>query len=713
MKTFGKLTIILLFTAFWANAAAGDLDASFGASGIIQTNFGGDDPANDIAVQTDGKIIVVGYTQPGSGTSRDTAIARYNTDGSLDTTFDADGKLTLDIGNGITDSASAVVIQPDGKILIAGNFININNSLDEIYILRLNADGTFDTTFNGTGVSTAGIGSGGSFAAELTLQSDGKAVVVGNAAGDGFDFAVLRFAANGALDTNFDGDGKVLTGFQSGSQEDTSAVKIQTDGKIVVAGTTNIEFSSIALARYNTDGSLDAGFSGDGKQVWKAIGGIPGSYLSDAKDLAIQADGKIVTAGSAVIGLSYTFMLARFNTDGSPDYNFRGTNFETEVYENDACVLVDVAGWAESASELRIQPNGKIVAAGYTGEGNLLDFAAIRLNPNGTSDGSFSGDGEVSTQISTSLNDIASAVAIQADGKIVAAGSVNESDTSRNFAVARYLGSNFNPNSADFDGDGRADYAVFRPSSGVWFNLNSTNNSFNALQWGIGTDAVVSDDYTGDGKAERGVFRGGVWYLYLSGANSNPTIFQFGQTGDIAVPADYDGDLKADFAVFRPSNGIWYILQSSNAQVRYANFGLAGDKPVRGDFDGDGRADIAVFRSGVWYILRSSDNGVSYVNFGLAGDKTAAGDYDGDGKTDVCVFRNGVWYILRSSDGAVNYVQFGLSSDKLVPADFDGDGKVDVAVYRNGLWIIQKSSGGTDYVQFGLAEDTPVQTALL
>jgi hypothetical protein len=268
----------------------------------------------------------------------------------------------------------------------------------------------------------------------------------------------------------------------------------------------------------------------------------------------------------------------------------------------------------------------------------------------------------------------------------------------------------------DFDGDGRSDLSLFRPSTGHWHILRSSTQTAIAPVFGGGGDIPLRGDYDGDGRADLAVFRPstGAWFIVRS-SNATGLTQTWGGGGDIPVPRDYDGDGKTDIAIFRPSTGAWWIINSSTGIGSAYTFGGSGDVPVPEDYDGDGKADVAIFRpsTGAWYIVRSSTQAGTVLTWGGGGDVPVPGDYDGDGKADIAVFRRstGGWYIIRSSSQAGSTTVWGGGVDVAVPGDYDGDGKMDIAVFRpsTGEWHIVQSSNltGITYA-FGISGDVPI-----
>lgn len=263
----------------------------------------------------------------------------------------------------------------------------------------------------------------------------------------------------------------------------------------------------------------------------------------------------------------------------------------------------------------------------------------------------------------------------------------------------------------DFDGDKKADIAVFRPETGVWYVLNSSDGSYTIVQWGLAQDKIVPADYDGDGKNDLAVYRDGIWYIRKS-SDDRVTIDQFGLAGDRPVPADFDNDGRADLGVYR--QGVWHQLHSTGNNYKAFQFGLADDVPIPSDFDKNRRSDAAVYRGGVWYVQYQAGLPFNSLQFGLDTDKPVPADYDGDGQTDYAVFRAGVWYVWQSRSQSLSAFQWGLDGDIPVPADYDGDKKADFAVYRGGTWYILNSLDGSFMrVQFGLPDDIPIPSAYI
>lgn len=276
---------------------------------------------------------------------------------------------------------------------------------------------------------------------------------------------------------------------------------------------------------------------------------------------------------------------------------------------------------------------------------------------------------------------------------------------------------------ADFDGDGKTDVSVFRPSTGTWYSNQSTAG-FTALNFGLSTDTPVPGDYDGDGKTDYMVFRPNAddSQFDFSLLRSNGYTFagySFGLPGDVAVSGDANGDGKADLNVYRPSTQVWWSLESGTNTVTSKQFGTTGDVPFMIDYDGDGKSNLAVYRSSnqQWYIAKATGTPAQdFYSFtwGLPTDKIVPADYDGDGKEDPAVFRpsDGTWYIMKST-GGTTFKQFGTNGDVPVPGDYDGDGKYDIAVYRAGVWYIDASTSGYTTAGFGLSTDIPVPNKYL
>ncbi|MEU3483845.1 calcium-binding protein [Streptomyces sp. NPDC033754] len=404
-----------------ALAAPGDLDPTFGPDGRVTTAFPGYAEGRDIARQADGKLVVAGLSEGGF------ALARYLPDGGLDPAFGTGGRVTSDFGGG-AHAANAVAIQPaDGKIVVAGTTEVIaeeGGGCCFFSVARYLPNGSLDPDFGEGGLVRVEEFGGSADGADVAVQSDGRIVAAGKGGGGGF--ALVRLDTDGNLDPSLGGDGAVVAGFTPSSPQDAGGIArsmaLQPDGRIVSVGYVGGTAFDIGVVRYLPDGTLDTGFSGDG--MVRADFGA--TEFGNA--VAVQPDGRILAAGSGGAG----FALLRYNTDGSPDAGF-GTGGRTSVaFPGDGGIAYAMA----------LQQNGKIVLAGRADDPNSAeanDFGLARFHPNGTVDTGFGGDGFVVTGFGDF--DEARGVLVQPDGKIVAAGY----GAGFAFALARYEGGDTTP----------------------------------------------------------------------------------------------------------------------------------------------------------------------------------------------------------------------------------------------------------------------------
>jgi uncharacterized delta-60 repeat protein len=420
-------------------ASEGDLDPSFGTSGKLTTDFFNHlDRATAVAIQPDGRVIVAGRSAAGSNlddiTQGDFAILRYNPDGSLDNSFGVEGKVTTSF-LGFPASANAVALYPDGKIVAAG-YVEYDKDEDaNIGVVRYNPDGSLDTSFDNDGkVITGFFGIEDIFndANAVAVQPDGKIIVGGFAVRTlnetGAEFGLVRYNEDGSLDNSFGTNGKTVTDF-FGSSDFAMAMALQPDGKIVLAGdivnfpaNTNHDFG---LARYNSDGSLDTGFGSGGKVATDFF------HSSDvAQAIALQPDGKIIVGGYVYGGSNdYDFGLARYNPDGSLDTSFGKSGK----------VTTDIAGARDEIFSLTLQPDRKIIAGGFATVDSSKSLVALaRYNRDGGLDSSFGVNGKITSDF-FGLHNTAHALAMQPDGRLVVAGEAQKAVNDYDIALLRYF----------------------------------------------------------------------------------------------------------------------------------------------------------------------------------------------------------------------------------------------------------------------------------
>lgn len=430
------LAVALTAFAGVAQAASGGLDPTFGLGGRVTTDFNvSTDIANAVARQADGKLVVVGTTYNNNDYSgEDFAIARYNPDGSIDTGFGTNGRVTTDFP-GLAAVASSVLVQPDGKILVAGGAFPLFTFLGNFELARYNADGSLDAGFGSGGIVTT-VFPHGSYAFALALQPDGKILAAGtdyvdfsSEANSDTDFAIARYEPDGSPDFGFGSGGQVTTDFER-LNDDAFAVLLRTDGRIIAVGSSRDRLSDydFAVARYLPNGQLDAAFGTGGKTSTDFTGGF-----DRARSAVLQADGRIVAAGFAIrpSGSNENFAAVRYLADGVLDTSFSG----------DGRVQVSFDSCCQSANSVLLQRNGKIVLVGYpNSESSDSDFTLARLGRNGTLDPTFGTGGRVRTSFGD-LNGGANGALLQPDGRIVAVGFQAYYPTPKGvqFVLARYL----------------------------------------------------------------------------------------------------------------------------------------------------------------------------------------------------------------------------------------------------------------------------------
>lgn len=433
MRVFALLPALALMLGFATAvyAAPGDPDPGFDGDGKAATDFSNafNDSGLDVVVQEDGKAVVAGVVFR-SGSGLDFAVARYNADGSPDASFGSGGQVITPVGPaGSSDEAYGVAVRPDGKIVAAG-FTSESGANPDFAAVRYNPDGSLDTGFGSGGkVVTPVTGAAPDYAVDVAAQG-AKTVLVGRTAKPSHnDFAVVRLNDDGTLDTTFDTDGVATLDFSSGSDDFGEDVAIGPDGKLVIAGLTGVTGSpttnGFAVARFNADGTPDSTFGSGGKVTTHFGSGLDGAYA-----VVVGEDGRIVAGGKATNGSREDYALARYKANGTLD----------DEFDFDGKVVTDFGGTGGWLWDLAMQDDGKVVAAGTSAAASTgANMALARYNPDGSLNSSFGHDGRVMTDF-FGFSDEARSVAVGEDGRIVAAGITSGSGSGMNFAVARYFG---------------------------------------------------------------------------------------------------------------------------------------------------------------------------------------------------------------------------------------------------------------------------------
>lgn len=427
----------VLFVGFACEAAVGvpgSLDTSFGTGGRART-VGSGDYAAALVVQTNGRMVLAGSCFNAAGTKLDFCAFRYNSNGTLDSTFGSSGKVVTPLRSGY-EYATALVIQPDGKLVLAG-YCPRTGGNNDFCALRYNANGTLDVSFGTNGTVITSVAGVDDRATALLVQPDGKIVVAGYCTGAGF-MCAARYTTDGMLDGTFGSGGKVITQIGSGSNR-ARTVALQSDGKLVLAGTcVGSSGDDFCILRYDTFGVLDATF-GSGGALLTQVG--PSNDYGNA--LVLQPDNKLVLAGNCftAAGAKSNFCAVRYNSDGTLDGTFGSLGKVTTA----------IGSGDDVATGIVLQPDGRLVLAGYCSGAVYPSYCALRYSPNGTVDTTFGTGGTVVSSSSNSY-DYARAVALQPDGKVVVAGVC--AGVSNDFCILRYDGGPFGYQNCKLDVDG-------------------------------------------------------------------------------------------------------------------------------------------------------------------------------------------------------------------------------------------------------------------
>jgi len=482
--TIAPLSVALLLAVSASSHAAfdpaqfGALDINFGSQGKQTTSFSPwNDVAHDLALQSNGKIVLAGHANNTDGTDDDFALLRYNTDGNLDTTFGTGGKLTTYFfasPNDKQEQAEAVAIQADGKIVAAGWTINPQGQA-VFALARYNVDGTLDKSFDTDGLVTTKLRAktedNADYIRDVVIQPDGKIVVTGmslDSVKGSSDFATVRYLSSGTLDTTFGSNGIVITPIGE-SDDGASGLVLQPDGKLIAAGAScnsldcditngNYDF---AFVRYNADGSLDKTFNDDGKAAFSTAILL---FSDGASRVTLQADGRIVAAGGRMKGDDNyrqrgDFALVRLTANGQLDTSFGQMGWVKTP------IGLDVSG----AADIAYRQDGKLVVVGAA-EYNTVNssFAMAMYNPNGSLDMSFgqAASGIVTTTFGANPS-AANAVMIQPNGYIVVAGAADSAAYHEDFAAARYMAPDITPSPFSFTALGSQEVSTKVESNSV------------------------------------------------------------------------------------------------------------------------------------------------------------------------------------------------------------------------------------------------------
>jgi uncharacterized delta-60 repeat protein len=663
--------------------ADGSIDTSFGDEGLVMNDYytvansqGWNSDVLNIKVLDDGKILTYGGAYLGYGGL--TVLARYNYDGSLDTAFGNNGHLSC-VSSPIAGTNS-FLIQPDGKIVVLGvQYLQPGNGvyISNFVVERFTEDGAIDTSFGTDGIVITSFGSGYNTPRAIALQSDGKIVAIGVT----FDnkFALARYTVDGALDTTFDGDGKVMTSFGAGTYAWANFVSVHADGKILVAGTswnfTGTTVTNFSLARYNVNGSLDTSFGTDGKATSPFDANDPSYNITS---VAKQPDGKLLVTTSAYPYGSYDdpddFVVRRYNSNATVDPSFGMNGKVSTTYQE---------GYNQ-AKMATFQPDGKIVVAGFShpslSEQN--DFNVIRYESNGTLDTSFDSDGMVITAFD-STNDESSILLIQPDNKLIAIG------TKRNFTSNGYFFRDIALSRYNSDGSPDASFGI----SGKVVSLFDTNinTPAHAILQADGKIVVANTYYTipGDDLYHYELIR----YTTTGSIDTS-----FGINGKVTLDAEAtsllsqpDGKIITTSLGYDSQNNTFLVLKRfNNNGTSDSSFDNDGIATLPGTYNSIATTAI-LQQDGKIIISTSSPNSNGVTGFATYRFNTD-GSLDIDFETVITTVDNvcNAKAAFVQPDGKIIVAGKSMGYDgyefyKFVAARYNSNGSLDITYGTNGI----------------------------